>query len=112
MNENVLKILTQNGLEKYRSLFEQNKLDSIEALAGMTEADFEKLGIGTEEDRKKITAVFQAAKKQETPAQQEYRSAYQEKRSKMKIKKMSKGKRIFFTVLIIIITIIIIIMGA
>ena len=58
MNENIRKILSENGLEEYISLFEKNRLDNLEILSNINESDYEKMGISIMGDRKRLIKLF------------------------------------------------------
>jgi hypothetical protein len=62
MDEGLKKILTENGLEEYIGIFEQNKLTTGDLLAEITEADYEKIGVVAMGDRKKLLKLFDKVK--------------------------------------------------
>ena len=61
METKIIGLLKENGLENYLSIFEKNKLDNLEILSDLTEADFEKLGISVMGDRKRLVKLFSAS---------------------------------------------------
>ena len=58
MDENVKNILLNNGLEQYIDLFEEEKLMDLGILKTITENDYEKIGISSLGDRKKLLGLF------------------------------------------------------
>ena len=57
--DKVIKILKKNGLEAYIPIFEKNNLMDKELLSEMTDEDFEKLGIDSIADRKRLYKAFE-----------------------------------------------------
>jgi hypothetical protein len=51
-------ILEENGLSEYITIFEQNKLNSIDVLSGLTENDYIRMGVTVLGDRKKMVKLF------------------------------------------------------
>jgi hypothetical protein len=70
MSDDLIKILTENDLADYISIFEQNKLNSIELLSDITESDYEKIGISALGDRKKLLKLFFKNENQDQTASQ------------------------------------------
>jgi len=58
IGKNYKNILTENNLEKYIELFENNNLTDIMIISELEETDLEKLGIDKMGDRKKILKLF------------------------------------------------------
>ncbi len=56
--ETVISILEKNGLESYIPLFEKNNLMDAKLLSKMTERQFERIGIESIGDRKKLVQIF------------------------------------------------------
>jgi hypothetical protein len=67
MSDDLVRILTENDLADYISVFEQNKLNSIELSSDITESDYEKTGISALGNRKKLLKLFFKDIKQEQP---------------------------------------------
>jgi len=58
MEQNIIKTLNENELGQYVSIFEENKLNSLDLLSDLTEDDYIKLGISLMGDRKKLLKIF------------------------------------------------------
>ena len=58
--EKVISILKKNGLESYIPLFEKNKLMDKKVLSQMKERDYEKVGVDSVADQKRLVAIFGA----------------------------------------------------
>jgi len=126
MNENVRKILSENNLDEYITLFEQNKLDSIETLSSVNESDYEKLGITKMGDRKKLLKLFCINTEQEKTLMESTQSPQSNEVIREKViekvvveqnsgekqhvvieKKSNSGLWLFFTVVVAIIMIVV-----
>ena len=55
---NYKDILIKNGLDEYISLFEDNRLNDLAIIMGLSEDDYEKLGIKIMGDRKRLLKIF------------------------------------------------------
>jgi len=51
-------VLKYNSLEEYIDLFEANRLNDIEIIKSLSEADYEKIGIHVLGDRKRLVNIF------------------------------------------------------
>lgn len=58
--EKVIAVLKKNGLEAYIPIFEKNNLMDAKLLSKMTERQFERIGIESIGDRKKLVQIFKS----------------------------------------------------
>ena len=58
IGKNYKDILIENNLSQYIELFEKNNLTDIIIISELNETDYEKIGINTMGDRKKIIKIF------------------------------------------------------
>jgi len=57
-NINYKTVLEKNMLGEYIELFEKNRLDNIDIIVNLSEADYEKIGINILGDRKRLIKIF------------------------------------------------------
>jgi hypothetical protein len=58
VGKNYKDILLENNLDEYVALFTENKLTDISIISGLTDSDFEKIGVTILGDRKRILKIF------------------------------------------------------